>query len=86
MVLLGTQARIQQGGGHTIPNIPEAAHYASTTINLRLAAVRSLAYGAADRGLLSADLAAGIRRAKGAERLGCLLAIGSLRTKESAFS
>jgi hypothetical protein len=36
----------------------EQQHYASTTINLRLAAVRRLAYEAADCGLLSADLAA----------------------------
>jgi site-specific recombinase XerD len=48
----------------------EQKHYASTTINLRLAAVRRLAYEAADCGLLSADLAAGIRRVKGAKRLG----------------
>ena len=48
----------------------EQQRYASTTINLRLAAVRRLAYEAADCGLLSADLAAGIRRAKGAKRLG----------------
>ena len=48
----------------------EQRHYASTTINLRLAAVRRLAYEAADCGLLSADLAAGIRRVKGAQRLG----------------
>src|SRR5579872_5556171 len=33
------------------------------TVNLRLGAVRRLAYEAADCGLLSADLAAGIRRA-----------------------
>src|SRR6476620_5690954 len=32
------------------------------TINVRLAAVRRLAYEAADTGLLSTDLAAGIRR------------------------
>ena len=38
------------------------------TINLRLAAVRRLAYEAADCGLLSADLAAGIRGVKGANR------------------
>jgi hypothetical protein len=44
----------------------EPQHYAATTINLRLAAVRE----AADCGLLSADLAAGIRRVKGAKRLG----------------
>src|SRR5579862_6306379 len=48
----------------------EQRHYASTTINLRLAAVRRLAYEAADCGLLSADLAAGIRRVKDAKRLG----------------
>jgi integrase len=47
----------------------EGQRYASTTINLRLAAVRRLAYEAADCGLLSADLAAGIRRVKGAKRL-----------------
>ncbi len=40
----------------------EQAHYASAAINLRLAAVRRLAYEAADAGLLSPDLAAGIRR------------------------
>lgn len=48
----------------------EQRHYASTTVNLRLAAVRRLAYEAADCGLLSADLAAGIRRVKGAKRVG----------------
>ena len=48
----------------------EQQHYESTTINLRLAAVRRLAYEAADCGLLSSDLAAGIRRVKGAKRLG----------------
>ena len=39
-------------------------------INLRLAAVRRLVYEASDCGLLSPDLAAGIRRLKGAKRLG----------------
>jgi integrase len=48
----------------------EQQHYASATINLRLAAVRRLAYEAADCGLLSADLAARIRRVKGTKRLG----------------
>jgi integrase len=37
---------------------------------LRLAAVRRLAYEAADSGLLSPDLAAGIRRVKGAKKHG----------------
>ena len=44
--------------------------YAPATINLQLAAVRRLAYEASDCGLLSPDLAAGIRRVKGPKRLG----------------
>jgi len=40
----------------------EQQHYAPATINLRLAAVRRVAYEAADAGLLSPELAAGIRR------------------------
>jgi hypothetical protein len=48
----------------------EQAHYASSTINLRLAALRRLAYEAADAGLLSPDLTAGIRRVKGAKKHG----------------
>ena len=51
----------------------EQKNYAPSTINLRLAAVRRLAYEAADAGLLSPDLAAGIRRVKGAKRLGVRL-------------
>jgi hypothetical protein len=43
------------------------------TINLRRGAVRRLAYEAADRGLLSTDLAAGIRRVKGVKKLGVRL-------------
>jgi len=38
---------------------------AAATINVRLAAVRRLAYEAADTGLLSPELVAGIRRVKG---------------------
>jgi integrase len=44
--------------------------YAPATINLRLAAVRRIAYEAADAGLLSPELAAGIRRVKGVRRIG----------------
>jgi site-specific recombinase XerC len=51
----------------------EARHLASLTINLRLAAVGRLAYEAADTGLLSPELAAGIRRVKGAKKLGVRL-------------
>ena len=48
----------------------EQRNLAPATINVRLAAVRRLAYEASDTGLLSPDLAAGIRRVKGAKRLG----------------
>ena len=48
----------------------EQKQYAPTTINLRLAAVRRLAFEAADSGLLSPELAAGIRRVKGVRRIG----------------
>src|ERR1700730_4853535 len=51
----------------------EARRLAPATINLRLAAVRRLAYEASDNGLLSSDLAASIRRVKGAKRLGVRL-------------
>ena len=40
----------------------ESRNLAAGTINVRLAAVRRLAYEAADSGLLSPELAAGIRR------------------------
>ena len=48
----------------------EQDKYAPATINLRLAAVRRIAYEAADAGLLSPELAAGIRRVKGVRRIG----------------
>src|SRR5690348_2344192 len=51
----------------------EQASSAASTVNLRLAAVRRLAYEAADSGLLSPDLAAGIRRVKGAKKHGVRL-------------
>jgi integrase len=60
----------------------EQAHYASSTINLRLAAIRRLAYEAADAGLLSPDLAAGIRRVKGAKKFG--VRVGNWLTAEQA--
>lgn len=58
----------------------EQRHYASSTISLRLAAVRRLAYEASDCGLLSPDLAAGTRRVKGARRLG--VRVGNWLTAE----
>src|SRR2546422_3735846 len=51
----------------------EQRHYAPSTINLRLAAVRRIAYEAADAGLLSPELAAGIRRVRGVRRIGVRL-------------
>ncbi len=58
----------------------EQRQYAPSTINLRLAAVRRIAYEAADSGLLSPELAAGIRRVKGVCRLG--LRVGNWLTAE----
>ena len=51
----------------------EDRHLAAGTINVKLAAVRRLAYEATDAGLLSPELAAGIRRVKGAKKLGVRL-------------
>src|SRR5213082_3400640 len=48
----------------------ESRHLAANTINQQLAAVRRLAQEAADAGLLSAELAAGISRVKGVKQLG----------------
>ncbi len=62
----------------------ESRQLAPGTINLRLGAVRRLAYEAADCGLLSADLAAGIRRVKDLKKLGVRL--GNWLTAEQAQS
>ena len=51
----------------------ENRQLAAGTINGRLAAVRRLAYEATDAGLLSPELAAGIRRVKGVKKLGVRL-------------
>jgi len=51
----------------------EDRQLAPGTINVRLAAVRRLAYEAADTGILSPELAAGIRRVKGSKKLGIRL-------------
>src|SRR6266436_4646773 len=62
----------------------EQKNLAPSTINVRLAAVRRLAYEASDTGLLSPELAAGIRRVKGAKRLG--VRIGNWLNIEQARS
>src|SRR6201981_3646865 len=51
----------------------EGRRLAPGTVNLRLGAVCRLAYEAADCGLLSPDLAAGIRRVKGVKKIGVRL-------------
>lgn len=48
----------------------ESLGLAAGTINQRLAAVRGVAYEAADSGLLGAELAAGICCVKGVKQLG----------------
>lgn len=60
----------------------ENRNLAAGTINGRLAAVRRLAYEAADAGLLSLELAAGVRRVKGVKKLGVRL--GNWLTAEEA--
>jgi hypothetical protein len=62
----------------------EQKNFVPSTINVRLAAVRHLAYEAFDTGLLSPDLAAGIRRVKGAKRLG--IRIGNWSTVDQSKS
>ena len=57
---------------------------ASGTISVRLAAVRRLAREAADTGLLSPELTAGIRRVKGAKKLG--MRLGNWLTVDEARS
>ena len=58
----------------------EQKQYAPSTINLRLVTVRGVAYEAAESGLLSPELAAGIRRVKGVRRLG--IRVGNWLTAE----
>jgi len=62
----------------------EDRQLAPGTINVRLAAVRRLAYEAADTGLLSPELAAGIRRVKGSKKLG--MRLGNWLTANEARS
>src|SRR2546428_13538697 len=62
----------------------EDRRLAAGTTNVRLAAVRRLADEAADAGLLSPELAAGIRRVKGSKRLG--IRLGNWLTAEQARS
>jgi integrase len=62
----------------------EQRNLASSTINVRLAAIRRLAFEASESGLLSPELAAGIARVKGAKRLG--VRIGNWLTADQGRS
>ena len=64
----------------------ETRQLAPGTINVRLAAVRRLAYEAADSGLLSPELAAGIRRVKGAQKKKLGVRLGNWLTADEARS
>src|SRR6266700_933016 len=65
-----SRACLSTSRGHPLPIFQENRQLATGTINGRLAAVRRLAYEAAGAGLLSPELAAGIRRVKGPKKLG----------------
>ena len=82
MVLLEAATRFQPNGRSTFYDriSLEQRQYAPSTINLRLAAVRRIAYEAADSGLLSPELGAGIRRVQGVRRLG--VRVGNWLTAE----
>jgi integrase len=70
MVLLRTSTRVQSDCSHSLSHVPRIAQTCGNTINQQLAAVRRLAHEAADAGLLSPELAAGISRVKGVKQLG----------------
>jgi len=73
VVLFGTEALVQSHCRIAVPNPSGIPQFGTGTINVRLAAVRRLAYEASDAGLLSPELAAGIRRIKGLKKLGVRL-------------
>jgi len=73
VVLFRAPTGIPQARCLALPDRIESRLLAPATINVRLAGVRRLAYEAADSGLLSPELAAGIQRVKGAKKLGVRL-------------
>jgi hypothetical protein len=75
LVLFRTPTRSESDRCDSIPHAAslEQLRLAPSTINQRLAAVRRLAYEASDAGLLSPELAAGIKRVKGVKQLGVRL-------------
>ena len=73
MVLFGAETLFQSNCRTAVPNAPRITEFGCGHNQRTAAAVRRLAYEAADAGLLSPELAAGIRRVKGAKKLGIRL-------------
>lgn len=67
---------------HEYAGVLQQAGLASSSIHVRLAAIRKLAAEAADNGLLAPELAAGIAKVKGAQRLG--VRAGNWLTRDQA--
>ncbi len=63
----------------------EAKGLAPSSVNVRLSAIRRIALEAADNGLMPAELAAGIARAKGAKRSGVRLGYWLTADEAEAF-
>src|SRR5690349_23300607 len=80
MVLLGTAIGVQPNGRAALQDQSRTKTIRPVDDQPRLAAVRRIAYEAADSGLLSPELAAGIRRVKGVRRLG--IRVGNWLTAE----
>ena len=73
LVPFGAPPRVQPHRRAPVPDSARTTQIAPATINLRLAAIRRIADEVADAGLLSPELAAGIRRVKGVRRIGVRL-------------
>ena len=69
MVLIGTEAGPEPNRRSAFPSLPRIAGTSRWHDQSKFAAVRRLAYEASDSGLLSPELAAGIRRVKGVKQL-----------------
>src|SRR5438046_5915347 len=73
MVLFGAEAVLQSDHRVAVSNSPGISEFGSRDHQCEAGGVRRLAYEAADAGLLSPELAAGIRRVKGVKKLGVRL-------------
>jgi hypothetical protein len=70
MVRSGAAAGLHKGYRERLAGALEARALGSVSINVRITAVRKLAVGAADNGLLAPELAAAVARVKGAKSKG----------------